>query len=98
MSNSCAINPRLKKSGEISPLFKSLKQFFGNRAQAVKYYGKIMSEQFKQLFPKVRYDKDTEEPIFQDVVKHCGLSQLLDEKPTLERLNKQYIHKRQPLQ
>lgn len=90
MSNSCAINPRLKKSGEISPLFLSLKEFFNDRSQAVKYYGKIMSEQFKQLFPKVRYNKDTEEPLFQDVVKHCGLSQLLDEKPTLERLNKQY--------
>lgn len=90
MSNSCAINPRLKKSGEISPLFKSLKEFFGNRAQAVEYYGKLMSNQFKELFPKVRFNKDTEEPIFQDVIKQCGLNQLLDEKPTLERLNKQY--------
>ena len=95
MSNSCAIYPRLKKSGETSPLFKSLKEFFGNRDQAVKYYGKIMSSQFKELFPKVRYNKDTEEPIFIDVVKQCGLNKLLDEQSTLDRLNKQYSDEQQ---
>ena len=95
MSNSCAIYPRLKKSGEISPLFKSLKEFFGNRDQAVKYYGKIMSSQFKELFPKVRYNKDTEEPVFTDVVKQCGLNKLLDEQSTLDRLNKQYSDEQQ---
>ena len=95
MSNSCAIYPRLKKSGEISPLFKSLKEFFGNRDQAVKYYGKIMSSQFKELFPKVKYNKDTEEPVFTDVVKQCGLNKLLDEQSTLDRLNKQYSDEQQ---
>jgi len=38
-----------------------------------------MSSQFKELFPKVKYNKDTEEPVFTDVVKQCGLNKLLDE-------------------
>lgn len=86
-SESCVISPRLK-SGEPSPLFSRLKEFFGNRSKAVEVYAKAKSKDFSKVFPDVAMD-DNGEPVFEDLVEKCCLKTMLDEQETLSRLNRE---------
>ena len=84
---SCVLHPRVK-SGKISPLYTSLKQYFGTRDKAMFWYTRAKSEDFKKVFPEVRYDENNE-PLFEDLLNKCGLKAAQEESITLSKLNKE---------
>lgn len=88
MSESCVLIPRVK-SGEVSPLYTQLKEYFQSGSQALHWYKKATSEQFKDAFPKVRMDKYGE-PILSDLIEQCGLKQAVTESEILSKLEKKY--------
>lgn len=88
MSKSCALYPRLN-NGEISPLFTRLKEYFGNRENALYWYQRAKSPDFLSTFSDVKTDNNGE-PLFEDLISKCNLDEALDETNTLKRLNKEF--------
>lgn len=82
----CVSNPRVK-SGEISPLFISLKKYLGNRDKALYWYTRAKSSDFKSKFDNIRYDENGE-PLFEDLLNKCGLKEIQEESIVLSNLNK----------
>lgn len=85
MAKACVINPRVR-SGEVSPLFISLKKYLGSRDKALYWYTRAKSPDFKNVFSNVRYDEN-DEPLFEDLLNKCGLKEVQEESVTLSRLN-----------
>lgn len=79
--------PRLK-SGEISPLYLGLKDYFGNRDEAMYWFTRAKSKEFTQVFPNVKMS-DKGEPLLQELLDKCGLKEAIDESKLINRLNKE---------
>lgn len=94
MSTSCVLHPRLG-NGEKSPLFSRLNRFLESRDKATEVYYRVITPQFKEAFPDVRFDNNGE-PLFEDIVTKCGLGFNKSREEMLQKLNEEYESKPVP--
>lgn len=90
VKKACKVTPEVDR-GVTSPLYSQLREFFGNRKEAMFWYTRARSVDFDKKFHNVKKDKYGE-PLFRELINKFKLDSLKGESETLSMLNKEVGH------